>query len=82
MGAVLHFIRQAKNKPEIYPLVGILSCAVVGAVFMSAHQSRAPDVVWNHKTNAYPWNDVEGNKQVKLWAGNQKYDGRYHRTQL
>ncbi|ORX54517.1 hypothetical protein DM01DRAFT_1335651 [Hesseltinella vesiculosa] len=53
-----------------------------GAVFMGIHQSRAPDVVWNHRGNKYPWNEVTGNQQVKLYAHNQQYDGRYHRTQL
>ncbi|KAI8333414.1 hypothetical protein BC941DRAFT_434655 [Chlamydoabsidia padenii] len=78
--SLMHFIRQAKNKPEIFPIVGILGCALGGAVFISIHQARAPDVVWDHKDNKFPWQDIQGNEQVKLTTVNQKYDNRWHRT--
>ncbi|KAI8099005.1 NADH-ubiquinone reductase complex 1 MLRQ subunit-domain-containing protein [Halteromyces radiatus] len=80
MGGVMNFIRQAKNKPEIFPLVGILGFAVSGAIFMSVHQARAPDVVWNHKDNKYPWQEIRDGEQVKLTTINQKYDSRWNRS--
>lgn len=44
MSALSSFLKASK-KPEVYPIVGILSIALSGAVFFAAHASRAPDVV-------------------------------------
>ncbi|CAO3629823.1 unnamed protein product [Cunninghamella blakesleeana] len=81
MGALHHFIQISKSKPEIFPIVGILGCALSGAVYMSVHQARAPDVVWNHKTNRYPWQEIRDGEQVKLTTINQKYDSKWNRSQ-
>ncbi|CEP09865.1 hypothetical protein [Parasitella parasitica] len=81
MGQLSQFLKRSASKPEIYPLFVILGGALTGAVYMSSHQARAPDVVWNHKTNAEPWQHVKDGEQVKLAAFNQKYDGKYTRRE-
>ncbi|GAA5802217.1 hypothetical protein EDC94DRAFT_629954 [Helicostylum pulchrum] len=75
------FFKHSADFPEVLPLVGILSFALAGAGFMTLHQARSPDVVWNHKTNSEPWQHVHQGDQVKLAAYNQKYDRPYHRTE-
>ncbi|KAI9484500.1 NADH-ubiquinone reductase complex 1 MLRQ subunit-domain-containing protein [Zychaea mexicana] len=79
MYGVAHFLKNSK-KPEIIPIVVILGGALSGAVYMSVRQARAPDVAWDHKNNPYPWQDIKEGEQVKLFALNQKYDGRWERT--
>ena len=34
----------------------------------------------DHKNNPHPWHDIKEGEQVKLFALNQKYDGRWERT--
>ncbi|KAI9313353.1 NADH-ubiquinone reductase complex 1 MLRQ subunit-domain-containing protein [Dichotomocladium elegans] len=79
MSALAQFLKQSK-KAEIVPLIAIVGAALSGAVFMSAKQSRAPDVAWDHKGNPYPWQDIKDGEQVKLLALNQKYNNRWERT--
>lgn len=79
MTALQSFLK-ASNKPEVYPIVGILSVALGGAVYFGSRALRAPDVAWNHKHNPYPWQDIKEGDQVKLIALNQKYDQRWERT--
>jgi NADH dehydrogenase (ubiquinone) 1 alpha subcomplex subunit 4 len=81
MGPIQQFFRQSAGKPEIYPLVAILCVALTGAGYMGLHQFNSPDVVWNHKTNAAPWQHVNEGDQVKLAAFNQKYERRYNRKE-
>ncbi|KAI9300423.1 hypothetical protein BJ944DRAFT_26187 [Cunninghamella echinulata] len=81
MGALQHFLQISKAKPEVFPIVGILGFALSGAVYMSIHQARAPDVVWNHKANRYPWQEIREGEQVKLASINQKYDSKWNRSQ-
>lgn len=76
----MNFFRQFKSHPEVVPLVAILGAALGGAVYMTAHQARAPDVVWNHKDNKFPWQDIQANEQVKLATVNQKYESRWNRA--
>ena len=45
MTALQSFLR-ASRKPEVYPIVGILSLALSGAAFFGVHAIKAPDVVW------------------------------------
>ncbi|KAL0086771.1 hypothetical protein F4703DRAFT_1848557 [Phycomyces blakesleeanus] len=61
MSALQKFLKLSGSKPEIFPLFGIMGIALGGAGFMAVHQARAPDVVWDHKTNASPWQDVKVN---------------------
>lgn len=75
------FMKHSKDFPEVAPLLVILSGALLGAGFMTIHQAKAPDVVWNHKTNAEPWQQVRDGDQVKLVAYNQKYDRKWHRKE-
>ncbi|KAI8377552.1 uncharacterized protein BYT42DRAFT_570683 [Radiomyces spectabilis] len=79
MGHLSQFLKISKAKPEIYPIIAILSCALTGAVYVGTHAARAPDVVWNHKDNSHPWQDIKDGEQVKLYALNQKYDHRWQR---
>ncbi|KAI9486744.1 MAG: NADH-ubiquinone reductase complex 1 MLRQ subunit-domain-containing protein [Benjaminiella poitrasii] len=81
MGQLQQFLKRSASKPEIYPLFIILGGALTGAVYMGTHQARAPDVVWNHKTNAEPWQSVKDGDQVKLATINQKYERRYNRKE-
>lgn len=46
MTALSSFIKVSKSKPEIYPIIGILSFALSGAAYFGARAMRAPDVVW------------------------------------
>ncbi|KAI8142232.1 NADH-ubiquinone reductase complex 1 MLRQ subunit-domain-containing protein [Fennellomyces sp. T-0311] len=79
MFGVSHFLKNSK-KPEIIPLIVIVSGALGGAAYIGARQAKAPDVSWDHKGNPYPWQDIKEGEQVKLLALNQKYDGRWERT--
>ncbi|KAI8989365.1 NADH-ubiquinone reductase complex 1 MLRQ subunit-domain-containing protein [Pilobolus umbonatus] len=81
MGQLAQFLKHSVHKPEVLPLFAILGAALSGGVYMMAHQANAPDVVWNHKANAEPWQKVRDGEQVKLVAYNQKYDKRYHRKE-
>lgn len=75
------FFQRSTQCPEVLPLVTILSFALAGAGFMTFHQAHSPDVVWDHKTNAEPWQHVHQGDRVKLAAFNQKYDRPYHRSE-
>ncbi|KAG1472077.1 hypothetical protein G6F56_001755 [Rhizopus delemar] len=79
MSSLNSFLRKSQ-KPEIYPLIGILTCALSGAAYVGYHAAKAPDVAWNHKTNPYPWQEIQDGEQVKLVALNQKYKNRWDRT--
>ena len=79
MSSLGTFLKKSK-KPEIYPLIGSLTCALGGAAYVGVHAAKAPDVAWNHKTNPYPWQDIKDGEQVKLVALNQKYNNRWERT--
>lgn len=46
MSGLSSFIKASKTKPEIYPIIGILSFALSGAVYFGSRAMRAPDVVW------------------------------------
>jgi NADH dehydrogenase (ubiquinone) 1 alpha subcomplex subunit 4 len=81
MTQLTHFLKQAVDKPEIYPIIAVLGTAFSGIIFMSLHQAHAPDVVWNHKTNEQPWHQVKEGDQIKLAAYNQKYERRFHRKE-
>jgi NADH dehydrogenase (ubiquinone) 1 alpha subcomplex subunit 4 len=78
MSALSQFLKKSK-KPEIYPLLGILGCALGGAAFFGAHALKAPDVVWDHKDNPHPWLEIRDGEQVKLITMNQQYDKRWDR---
>lgn len=41
-----NFLKVSKTKPEIFPLLGILTCALSGAAYYGIHAMKAPDVVW------------------------------------
>lgn len=79
MGPIQQFFKQSVSKPEIYPLVAILTFALSGAGFMGYHQFHSPDVIWSHKVNETPWQQVHEGDQIKLAAFNQKYERKYHR---
>ncbi|KAI7860921.1 NADH-ubiquinone reductase complex 1 MLRQ subunit-domain-containing protein [Circinella umbellata] len=79
MFGVANFIKNSK-KPEIIPLIVIVGGALTGAGYIGLRQARAPDVAWDHKNNPHPWQDIKEGEQVKLYALNQKYDGRWERT--
>lgn len=81
MGQFSQFFRQGLSKPEILPLLAVLGVALGSAGFMGYHQAHSPEVVWNHKTNEQPWQQVEDGDQVKLAAFNQKYDRKFHRKE-
>lgn len=81
MTQLTQFLKRSFSKPEIYPLFAILGAALTGGTYMALHQAKSPDVVWNHKTNAEPWQHVKEGEQVKLAAYNQKYDGKYTRKE-
>lgn len=81
MSSLNQFFKRSISCPEVVPLVGILGVALAGAGFMGIHQAKAPDVVWNHKNNAEPWQQVRDGEQVKLLAYNQKYDHKFHRKE-
>ncbi|CAO3664722.1 unnamed protein product [Umbelopsis ramanniana] len=75
-----HFLKHY-FRPEVTPLVMIIAGALSGAVYVSAHQARAPDVVWDHKNNDRPWKDVKEGDQVKFWhtQENPQYTQRFKR---
>ncbi|KAI9249669.1 NADH-ubiquinone reductase complex 1 MLRQ subunit-domain-containing protein [Phascolomyces articulosus] len=79
MFGVGKFLRSSK-KPEIIPLIVIVSGALGGATFIGLRQARAPDVSWDHKNNPYPWQEIKDGEQVKLYALNQKYDSKWERS--
>ncbi|KAI7898710.1 NADH-ubiquinone reductase complex 1 MLRQ subunit-domain-containing protein [Cokeromyces recurvatus] len=79
MTALSNFLKISAKKPEIYPIVGILTFALSGAAYFGARAMRAPDVVWNSKSNPHPWQEIKDGEQVKLIALNQKYDNRWQR---
>ncbi|KAG2234159.1 hypothetical protein BDF21DRAFT_425231 [Thamnidium elegans] len=81
MSQFRRFFQRSTESPEVLPLITILSVALAGAGFMTIHQARSPDVVWNHKTNSEPWQHVREGDRVKLAAYNQKYERPYHRTE-
>jgi NADH dehydrogenase (ubiquinone) 1 alpha subcomplex subunit 4 len=81
MSALVQFLKKSQ-KPEVYPIIGILSVALVGAGYVGVHAAKAPDVAWDHKSNPYPWQDIKEGEQVKLLALNQKYERRWDRTKL
>ena len=45
MFGVANFIKRS-NKPEIIPLIVIVSGALGGATYIGLRQARAPDVAW------------------------------------
>ncbi|KAI8092318.1 uncharacterized protein B0P05DRAFT_525792 [Gilbertella persicaria] len=81
MGQFFQFLKKGFVEPEIYPLVGVLGVAFSAAAYMGLHQARAPDVVWDHKKNETPWQQVNQGDQVKLAAYNQKYDRKFVRKE-
>jgi NADH dehydrogenase (ubiquinone) 1 alpha subcomplex subunit 4 len=81
MSQLRNFIKLSSSKPEIYPMFLILGGALSGAFYMMKHQSNSPDVVWNHHSNAEPWQHVRDGEQVKLAAYNQQYERKYHRKE-
>ncbi|KAI8967401.1 hypothetical protein BDF20DRAFT_900873 [Mycotypha africana] len=78
MSTIARFMK-ASNKPEVYPIVGILSIALSGAGFFGYRAMKAPDVVWSSRTNPYPWQAIKDGEQVKLITMNQKYKHRWQR---
>lgn len=81
VGLFQQFIRRSFAEPEIIPLATVVCVALASAGFMGVHQARSPDVVWNHKTNEYPWQQVRPGDQTKLLAFNQKYQRRFDRKE-
>jgi NADH dehydrogenase (ubiquinone) 1 alpha subcomplex subunit 4 len=79
MSALANFIKKS-NKPEVYPIVGILGFALSGAAFFGARAVKSPDVCWNHRENPHPWQEIKEGEQVKLMAFNQKYESRWSRS--
>jgi NADH dehydrogenase (ubiquinone) 1 alpha subcomplex subunit 4 len=45
-GQLQNFLKVSKSKPEIFPLIAILTCALSGAAYYGVHAMKAPDVVW------------------------------------
>lgn len=81
MTQLTQFLKRTAENPEIFPLVAAVGFALSAGVYMGFHQAHAPDVVWNHKTNEQPWQQVGEGEQFKLAAYNQKYDGKFHRKE-
>ncbi|KAG2212647.1 hypothetical protein INT47_000624 [Mucor saturninus] len=81
MSPLGQFFKQSFREPEILPLVAILGVAFASAGYVGLHQAKAPDVVWNHKQNPEPWQQVKQGDQVKLAAFNQKYDEKFTRKE-
>lgn len=81
MTQLQQFLKHSFSQPDIVPLVAILGFALSGAGFMGFHQAHAPDVVWSHKRNAEPWQQVRDGDQVKLAAFNQKYERKFTRKE-
>ncbi|KAJ2955991.1 hypothetical protein NQZ79_g8097 [Umbelopsis isabellina] len=80
MSAAQHFFKHY-FRPEVTPLVVIIGGALGGATYVASHAARAPDVVWDHKSNTRPWQDVKQGDQVKFWhtAENPQYTQRFKR---
>jgi NADH dehydrogenase (ubiquinone) 1 alpha subcomplex subunit 4 len=55
-------------RPEVAPLVGIIGFAVTGATWYVTHLARGPHVVWQPKSNPYPWLQVEEDAKLKLYT--------------
>ncbi|XP_065069486.1 cytochrome c oxidase subunit NDUFA4-like isoform X2 [Rhopilema esculentum] len=55
-----------KRSPEAIPLLGVVASGLVFATYMSYRAIfKYPDVVWDHKNNPYPWQQVKPNENVK-----------------
>ncbi|CAG8670926.1 13022_t:CDS:2, partial [Ambispora gerdemannii] len=48
--------------------------AVCGSAWYLTRLARGPEVVWDRKNNPQPWNNIDQDTQVKLFAINQKFD--------
>eukprot|EP00794_Sanderia_malayensis_P012333 gene12333-13606_t len=56
--------------PPVTPLIGVVCIGLSFMTFMGLRAAiRYPDVVWDHKKNPYPWNDVKPNENVKMLDG-------------
>ncbi|XP_050035388.1 cytochrome c oxidase subunit NDUFA4 [Dermacentor andersoni] len=61
-------VQGMKRHPSLIPLVVIVGVGMAGAVFYTARLAlRNPDVSWNKKSNAEPWQEFK-DKQYKFWT--------------
>ncbi|XP_068266927.1 normal mucosa of esophagus-specific gene 1 protein-like isoform X2 [Nyctibius grandis] len=62
------FFQILKAKKELIPLVGIVSCAAIGALAFSAYSLFSKsDVIINKSGNPEPWETVDPTKPQKHW---------------
>ncbi|XP_065063056.1 cytochrome c oxidase subunit NDUFA4-like [Rhopilema esculentum] len=58
-----------KVRPEVYPLIVILSGACGLAAFFGGRAAFLyPDVAWDHKKNPHPWLSIQQREQRKLYS--------------
>ncbi|XP_009992763.1 PREDICTED: normal mucosa of esophagus-specific gene 1 protein [Chaetura pelagica] len=68
------FFQMLRTKKELIPLVGVVSCAGVGAFSFCIYSLFCKsDVVINKSGNPEPWETVDPAKPQKLLTINQKW---------
>ncbi|KAJ9070084.1 hypothetical protein DSO57_1016981 [Entomophthora muscae] len=69
-------------KPEVLPIVVIIGGALGGATWYVSRLARGVDVVWDRKNNPRPWEHVDQNTNLKLFAHTDRFEKSYTRDRL
>uniref|UniRef100_A0A8C3Q2Q3 Chromosome 15 open reading frame 48 n=1 Tax=Chrysolophus pictus TaxID=9089 RepID=A0A8C3Q2Q3_CHRPC len=69
-----NFLQLLRTKKELIPLLGVVSCAAVGAVAFSVYSLVSKsDVIINKSANPEPWETVDPTRPQKLLTIHQKW---------
>ncbi|KAJ2762259.1 hypothetical protein IWQ56_005083 [Coemansia nantahalensis] len=69
-------------RSELIPIY-ITTVAAVGMCgYFASRALRNPEVVWDKKTNPYPWLHVQQNENVKLMDPNGRFEKQWSRDRL
>ncbi|KAL0091158.1 NADH dehydrogenase 1 alpha subcomplex subunit 4 NDUFA4 [Phycomyces blakesleeanus] len=69
-------------KTEIIPIYITVGGACGLAGWYLTRLARGPEVVWDRKSNPYPWQNIDQDTQVKLMTVNQKFEKTYSRDRF
>ncbi|KAJ1731056.1 hypothetical protein H4S06_004839 [Coemansia sp. BCRC 34490] len=67
---------------ELIPIYAICVGGVGICAYFGGRALKGPDVVWNKKTNPYPWLHVQQNQNTKLLDPNNRFEQAWSRDRL
>ncbi|KAI9299213.1 hypothetical protein K502DRAFT_285258 [Neoconidiobolus thromboides FSU 785] len=69
-------------RPEVTPLLAIVSGGLVGTGWYLFRVARNVDTVWDRKNNPYPWQNVDQDTNLKLYSPSKEFKKKYSRDRL